>query len=175
VGYRWLGTLVCAVGLVAALVGAGRSEAGDGAPGTLHSAVRIRDKATARAVEHALAAARERLAQPACQRVLSDFRDPSGRSLDDVVVGVGGSAQAFRAQLLFYEGSGYPTCVKRGALAFTQPSSRVIFVCGNSFVRAHPLQAQATLIHEMLHAAGLDHEASGRNGTNWAVLRRCSE
>lgn len=173
-GHHWLGTVVCVLGLATGL-GAGRSEAGDGPRSALNSAVRIRDAATARSVEQALEAAHERLARPACQQVLSDFRDASGRSLDEAVAASAGSAQAFLARLLFYEGSGYPTCVKRGALAFTQPSSRVIFICGNSFVRAHPLQAQATLIHEMLHAAGLDHEASGRNGTNWTVLRRCGE
>lgn len=136
------------------------------------SAVRIPEANTAQAVHAALRGAAARLTRPGCQRILGDFRDRRGRSLG---TGAGDSAAGFLSQLLFYDGSGTLACGRRRGrvLAFTRPSSRVIYICGQAFTSAHPYEAEATLIHEMLHAAGLDHEAGGV--ITETVVRRCGK
>jgi hypothetical protein len=173
VGRTCRGPVLLTLGLGAGLLAVG--VAASERTGTHSTAVRIRDAETARAVNEALREASGALGRPECREVLSDFRDATGRPLAATLASIGAGAQEFLSALLFYDGSGHPACVKKGALAFTQPSSRVVFICGPAFLKAHPLHAKATVIHEMLHALGLAYEAPGRNGTNEAVLRRCRE
>jgi hypothetical protein len=140
---------------------------------THSAAVRLQDAAVARAVDRAFREAFASLGRPDCREVFSDFRAASGRPLASALAATGLDAREFLSSLFFYDGSGYPGCAKRGAFAFTRPGSRVVFVCGQAFLKADPLEARAVLIHEMLHALGLVNEAPGSNGITRTVLRRC--
>ena len=127
----------------------------------------------AAAVDRALHEAFDSLGRPECREVFSDFRAASGRPLSSALGATGLEAGEFLSGLFFYDGSGYPGCTKRRALAFTRPGSRVVFICGQAFLKADPQEAKAVLIHEMLHALGLVNEAPGSNGPTQTVLHRC--
>lgn len=141
------------------------------AEGRLPTQVRLPNAVARLAVESALDAAFSRLADPACQAVVADFEDRAGHSLAQALAAAQVSAPGFLSSLFFFEGSGYRVCKSRDVLAFTRPGSRVVFVCSASFEKADPSEAWATVVHEMLHALGLDHEAGGR--ISRTVLQRC--
>ena len=65
---------------------------------------------------------------------------------------------------------------QQGNLAVTEPGSRVVFICPTAFVEAvsgKPEQAEATLIHEMLHSLGLGENPPRSRDITERVLFRC--
>jgi hypothetical protein len=160
IGRKWRGlwsvaflmTWVCSV---AASRDAG---AADDTPDTAPFRVRVPHNEVAQAVTRALAGADQLLAQPACQEVLTDFRDASARTLKEVLDGRDVSARGYLRWVVFSDGRGLRACGSKGTLAVTEPGSRVVFICPTAFVESvsgHPEEAEATLIHEMLHSLGL--------------------
>jgi hypothetical protein len=125
-------------------------------------------------VAAAVVRAQDRLRQPACAAVLAAFEDPSGRRLSDVRSQHPGDEGDYLDRLLFYDGTGQPTCDQRGTVAFTSPGSRVVFVCPSQFVRLRrrePRQAEYIVIHEALHTLGLAENPP----TSLEITRRVEE
>ena len=98
--------------------------------------VRLRQSRDGFLVGLALRGAHHRLADPGCQAVFSDFRESSGRSLQDVLDERGETGQSHLQRLFFYDGAEARVCGVSGALAFTQPGSHVVFVCNQWFREA---------------------------------------
>lgn len=129
------------------------------------------------AVSQAVRGAHRRLGDPRCQAVLSDFKEPSGRTLQEVLDAEGVTAQAHLNRLFFYEGTPASGCRLPGVLAFTQPGSRVVYVCTSWFREAfaiNPAKAEAVIIHESLHALGLGENPPSSHEITARVVERCS-
>jgi hypothetical protein len=127
------------------------------------------------AVERAIAAAIERLEQPACQRVLSDFHDATGRTLQQALDQSGSTPRSVLAQLTFREEFGR-RCQDAGTLAFTTIGGRDVFICSRQFwevYRRNPVHVEALLIHELLHTLGLGENPPASAEITARVLQRC--
>ena len=134
------------------------------------------DRAVVRlAVEGAAA----RLESLECQRVLTDFTDPAGRTLAENLAALDRQPSQFLGELWFIDASRDRGCMENRIAAYTTPGSRVIYVCASLFGAANsPLNGRhgaTIIIHEMLHALGL-----GENGPHPSpgeitrgVLKRC--
>jgi hypothetical protein len=117
--------------------------------------------------------ARERLGHPECQAVLADFRDVTGRRLDDVLRATGRTAQEQLDFLVFHSGSGSDVCERRVVLAFTRIRSSVVSICPPQFRALQPGQQEAALIHEMLHSLGLGENPPESVAITAQVMKRC--
>jgi hypothetical protein len=147
---------------------------GPAASGLVH--VRLGGVYDAGTVQRSLDRARGRLEQPQCQRVFSEFHDPSGRPLQDALDRVGRSGSDHLGTLLFYDGGGQARCRGTRTLAFTWPGSQIVFVCPQQFVEAarrDPILADAALIHESLHSLGLGENPPSSSDITARVIARC--
>src|SRR4029453_12820516 len=107
------------------------------------------------AIERAIAGAARRLDNAECQRILTDFTDPSGRTLADNLAEIGKTPAEFMNDLSWVDDRDTPCCLRRGTLAFTGRGQRVIRVCGRrcgGLSLSRPIYGDAVFIHEMLHA-----------------------
>jgi hypothetical protein len=137
--------------------------------------VRVPHNDVAQAVRRALAGADRLLGEPACQEVLTDFRDASARTLKEVLDGNEVSARAYLRWIVFSDGRGLKAC-GNGTLAVTEPGSRVVFICPTAFAEAasgHPEEAETALIHEMLHTLGLGENPPRSRDITDRVRARC--
>jgi hypothetical protein len=128
-------------------------------------------------VRRALAGADRLLAEPACREVLTDFRDASARTLKEALDGSGVGARTYLRLIVFTDGRGLKACGSKGTLAATAPGSRVVFICPRAFVEAasgDPEEAEATLIHEMLHSLGLGENPPRSRDITARVRARCA-
>ena len=150
-----------------------------GADKTLEAApfrVRVPNNEVSQAVTRALVAADRLLAEPACQEVLTDFRDASARTLKEILDGNDVSARGYLRWIVFSDGRGLKACSSKATLAVTEPGSRVVFICPTAFVEAawgNPEDAEATLIHEMLHSLGLGENPPRSRDITERVRVRC--
>jgi hypothetical protein len=139
--------------------------------------VRIANRATADGVEHSLVGAARRLSDARCQSVLAEFKDAAGRTLAEKLEATGRTPQEYLGSLLFYDGSNERRCGVRGTLAVTaMPGSRVVFICGDAFLRAAFLDqqlAEVTIIHETLHTLGLGENPPTSREITSRVMSRC--
>ena len=121
-------------GLMLSLFGATASADGPGTPARVDfDQVRLGDGEAALALRTALGRAAQRLAAPACQGLLSEFQDQSGRTLQAVLDQAGRSSVDHMAGLFFYDGSQTSRCKTASTLAFTSAGSRVVQVCPAQF------------------------------------------
>jgi hypothetical protein len=126
-------------------------------------------------VEPAVAGATRRLAQPECGRLLGDFQDREGRSLEERLAVLGVGREAYLGLLVFVDGRHSWACQRSDVLAVTNPGGRVVAVCP-SFLRAvHQDRglAEGTLIHEALHTLGLEENPPSSREINRHVFERC--
>lgn len=111
-------------------------------------------------VARAIDGASRRLEDARCRGMLSTFHDPDGKTLADVLAALGRSGRDHLGHLFFYSGDDRIQC--RGAvLAWTEPRSRVVYVCPDRFRAAHaldPARAESVILHEMLHTLGLGED-----------------
>jgi len=139
--------------------------------------VRLRDGVAAAAVENAIEQARRRLAEPECRKLLSDFTDASGRSLQAVLDDLQSTPEEYVSELFFYDGSSHKSCRAGRARAVTAPGSRVVLVCGREFARVRvsrpPGGYDFVVIHEMLHSLGLGEDPPSSSEINARVRARC--
>jgi hypothetical protein len=137
--------------------------------GSLHSA-------TARfALERAGKGALQRLERPECAKVLSDFRDASGRTMQERLDLLGDTPRSYLARLSFREAFDR-RCQDSVTLAFTYLESRDVFVCGNQFWQAYRRNSsyvEALVIHEMMHTLGLGENPPTSLEISARVLKRC--
>ena len=144
----------------------------DGAPS---SRILISEPATGRAVREALREAWTQLEEPRCQTLLTAFSDRRGRPLAGNVPRGVGNLRTYLATLVFVDGSDTRSCAK-GALAVTEPGSRVVRVCGSRLVwnwQQNPRHVVAGLIHEALHTLGLGENPPSSAEITSRVLRSC--
>jgi hypothetical protein len=124
-------------------------------------------------VSRAARDAMRKLQEPACQRVLDDFRDHEGRTLRERL---GTSTpEDYLARMTLREGEiprGSGRCASRGAAAFTAGGAAV-FVCGTSFRRLSRGARANALIHEMLHTLGLRENPPSSAEITRRVAARC--
>lgn len=173
---RGCGTVVVAISVAKALPVGAQEERHD------WIGVRMADPRSQASVRRAVAGAYERLAQPECRALLLRFRDAAGRTLQDNLDIAGETAQGYLARrVLFYEGYRLATCRSRRAkkgLAVTRPGSRVVFVCSQRFgdlQERSPAEAEAVILHEMLHSLGLGENPPTSTAITIAVTRSCFE
>jgi hypothetical protein len=128
------------------------------------------------AVERAVLDASRRLATASCQKVFSDFVDASGTPLQASLDALGETAQAYLGRLLFYDGSSHTRCSTGMVLGGTTPGGRVVYVCTSHFADQagrNASDADAFVIHEMLHTLGLGENPPAPSQITAQVMRRC--
>lgn len=129
-------------------------------------------------VERAIEGAKQRLADPECQQVLTDFEDRNGNSLMANLVATGKNADGYLDLVWFIDASNAAPCHRNGTLvAYTSPGHRVVYVCGSIFVhpifRLDPKHAELLIIHELLHSLGLGENPPTTDQITKQVARRC--
>lgn len=137
--------------------------------------IRVHDPSISGQLLQAINGAHERLGEAGCGRLFSDFEDLSGKPLADVLAERGESAQSHLGRLFFYDGTDRKLCRGRGAAAMTLPGSKVVYVCPAQFreVARQPRNAQATVIHELLHTLGLGENPPSSREITRRVIERC--
>lgn len=126
--------------------------------------------------DRALQRAAEKLGAPACRLVLTDFRDASGRSLDEKLADTGLSAPEFLTRLEFRDGRNESLCRRRHVDAFTSVGGSTVWACpgGSLWLGGENNRAGAnTLIHEMLHTLGLAENPPSSVEITQRVRERC--
>jgi hypothetical protein len=157
--------------LAMGLVGSAPVRAGGprgGAPGSGRKALeeRVPD------VKWARQGAKERLADPACLAVLTDFTTVTGRRLDEELRATGRSAQEQMDRLILESGMGREEC-RGGRQAYTRIGSSTVWICPRAFTLLHPREREAVLIHEMLHSLLLGENPPTSVAITAQVLKRC--
>jgi hypothetical protein len=130
----------------------------------------------AAAVERALAGAAQRLEDPGCLRIFSEFRDASGAPLQDRLDALGVSAPDYLSLVHFADGSARRTCQRGGVMALTAPGSRVVYVCGRLFGEVEARRssrAEIVVLHEALHTLGLGENPPDSFEITRRVGERC--
>jgi len=137
----------------------------------------IRNPTTRFALERAARGAMERLDKPGCRQVLSDFRDGSGRTIQESVEALGATPRSYLALVTFHEGLDTRSCRNPAILAFTTPGVPHVYVCSPQFweaYRTNPTRVEATVIHEMMHTLGLGENPPTPMEIDARVLKRCA-
>jgi len=138
--------------------------------------VLIAEKTTAIAVRRALSGAYERLAEPSCQAVLSDFEDAAGQPLKSQLDARERTAQDYLSEVVFQDGSRFGPCRRRRILAFTVPGSPDIYICPKEFSKRalrDPVLGPVAVIHEVLHTLGLGENPPSPAYITSRVFKRC--
>jgi hypothetical protein len=128
------------------------------------------------AARRTLEEAARRLSFPKCREVLSHFVDNRGRDLHAKLMELEKSPSDYLRLIVFEDGETRAQCRRDGILAFTSPGSRVIYLCGQDFVRATrraPNETVAVVIHEMLHSLGLGENPPSSREITFRVEERC--
>jgi hypothetical protein len=139
----------------------------------------------AAAVERARAGAARRLEAPECRQILSDFKDPAGRTLLDNLETWQQTPSDYLVQAIsFLDGSKLENC-KKGAVLVTSRGQLPVFVCpdggpmpGSRFASLaidKPALAEIMVIHEMLHTLGLGENPPTTFEITDRVTARCGD
>jgi hypothetical protein len=138
---------------------------------------RVECPMTRAVLDSAAEGALRRLREPECQRVFSDFRDETGRLLQEKLEALGETGESYLARRIWFaDGSGARACQSSENVAVTKVGSAVVFVCARQLrERAFhdPAWVEAALIHEMLHSLGLGENPPSSLEINERVARRC--
>jgi len=155
------------VAILVLVAGSTRVEPADG--------VRLRGRWFEENVRRAVQGAGRRLEAPSCAAVLDEFRDGGGRALSDRLRALSLDAPGYTRLVLFYDGSNDGPCLRPRVYAFTSPGSRVVRACPalGALAGARPEEAEAVVIHELLHTLGLADDRPSSASITAAVLRRC--
>jgi hypothetical protein len=137
------------------------------------------------AVDRAKAGAALRLHDPECLKVLTDFTDDRGRTLEDRLAQWGMSAADYILSIPFFDGAVAPPCKKSRVRLATQPGTFPVFVCPGGVSRLNsqfaevqarrPAVAEYMVIHEMLHTLGLGENPPSTFEITAKVRKRCHE
>ena len=110
-------------------------------------------------VRAAVVGALQRVEQPGCQQLFTEFADRAGRPVAEHLRETGQTPASLLGSLYFVQADHDHRC--RGAdatVAFTSPGNHVIFICGERFATrfARDLRGgEIVIIHELLHVTGL--------------------
>ena len=134
-------------------------------------------------VERVSARAAARLEEPECVKVLTDFKDRGGRTLEANLQPLGVSASRYLRELTFLDGSSLQACRAPSVIMTATPGVRRVFVCpsgpGHITSRLSRLEfvsgslAEAMVIHEMLHTLGLGENPPTTTEITARVRERC--
>jgi len=152
-------TLLPAILALGAVAGVAHAD-GNGA---VVANARLRQPLDRAFLAEAIRGAARRLGDPRCQELLDDLRDRSRRTLREALDAEGLTAPEFLGRLYFYDGTESGCGARR--LAYTQPESRVVYVCASRFrevYQQNTTQAEVAVVHEALHCLGL-----GENPPTW--------
>ena len=107
-------------------------------------------------VARARTAALEKLADPRCREIFTEFKNTEGVPLDAVLVARRDTAESLVGRMAFLNGSGILPCGRRDVFAFTKPGSMSVFLCDRfrKLAGVNAASAATLLIHEMLHSLG---------------------
>ena len=129
-------------------------------------------------VRLAIEGAMRRLESPECRGLLDELRDDGGRPLASKLEPVGLDAGEYLANLHFHDGEDLQAChIDSITVAFTQPGSRVVYVCrrfSDSFPR-NSIAADVTILHELLHSLGLGENPPSPSEISRMVRDRCGD
>jgi hypothetical protein len=129
------------------------------------------------AFRRAAAGAIRRLSTPRCRELFSEFKDASGRTLQEELDALGQTPASFMGWVLFADGRGERPCGDPNVLALSEPGSRAIWICGEQFARENQWGdaglTEAVLIHEELHALGLGENPPSSTFITKRVRARC--
>lgn len=134
------------------------------------------DKQLTLAVSRAVEDARDKLSGAECQKVLHDYRDRAGRTLDENLEAVGQTPAGYLGWMVFYDGDRQPFCRRSDVHAFTEPGSRIVYICQRQFrdrVQREAGLAGAYIIHELLHSLGLAENPPTPADITRQVVARC--
>jgi hypothetical protein len=128
------------------------------------------------AVARAIRGAADQLADARCQALLDEFADTTGRPLRSVLAAHGLAVSDYMRQVFFYDA---PEWACRAAnLAVTKPGNRAIFVCGARFQKEmsrNSRNAEAIVIHEVLHSLGLGENPPSSDHITARVRAQCGQ
>jgi hypothetical protein len=134
-------------------------------------------------VERVRARAAARLEDPECGKLLTDFKDGGGRTLESNLEPLGVSPSQYLLQLSFLDGSQLPACRPLEVIMAVTPGVPLVFVCpagvGRLNIRLSGIEfgsgflAEAMVIHEMLHTLGLGENPPSTFEITERVRQRC--
>lgn len=137
----------------------------------------------AAAVERAKAGAARWLQNSECLKVLTEFTDGEGRTLDRILATWGMSAAEYVLTLPFQDGAAIPRCRRARIELVTHRGLRQVYVCpvgvgalNSRFAQTQirtPALAEAMVIHEMLHTLGLGENPPSTFEITARVRERC--
>jgi len=117
-----------------------------------------------------------RLENPACARILTDFRDVAGRTLALKLEATGLDASAYARSVAFRAGRGVGLCQSGRIFMLTTIAGRVVWVCEAQYYRKEreePEVAIGLVIHEVLHTLGLGENPPSSEEITAHVMARC--
>jgi hypothetical protein len=111
----------------------------------------------ARAVDRARTGAARRLQGSECQKVLADFRDGDGRTIQQNLEQRRMSPGDYLVSIPFLDGGRERLCRDTRNVLVTAPGMQRVMVCSTfaDFQLRKPHMAESMVIHEMLHTLGL--------------------
>jgi hypothetical protein len=117
-----------------------------------------------------------RLRDPECRRVLTDFKDPDGRTLLENLAPYALSPEDYLAKVPFLDGKSHGLCSAGQSQLLTTRGVARVFVC-QAFLKTvgeQRAQAEVYVIHEMLHTLGLGENPPTSQEISQQVARRCA-
>ena len=154
-----------------------------GRPLEAASGVRALNSLDRGTVERVRARAAARLDDAECGKVLADFTDGQGRTLEANLQTLGVSASEYLLQIAFLDGSHLPACRKATVAMAVTPGVPRVFVCTGGPAQLTSLisrtesnsrlLAEAMVIHEMLHTLGLGENPPTTFEITARVRARC--
>ena len=120
----------------------------------------------------AIEGAARRLRRLECRRVLSDFKDPSGSVLETNLIRLALHPADYLLQFVWFADGSHMSQCKARIAAFTEPGSRVVFVCGRHFEH-RSRGSELEIIHEILHTLGLGENPPSSDTIARQVAARC--
>jgi len=137
----------------------------------------------AAAVERAKYGAAQRLRDPECVKVLTDFRDSEGRTLDRRLEEWAMSAADYVQMIPFVDGFARPICGRSSVELVSTTGMALVCVCpagagalNSRFAKVQlekPALSEFMVIHEMLHTLGLGENPPSSFEITEQVSRRC--
>ena len=137
----------------------------------------------AASVERAKYGAAQRLRGPECVKLLTDFRDSEGRTLDQRLEEWAMSAADYLQMIPFFDGFSRPICGRSSVELVSTAGMALVCVCpagagalNSRFAKLqleNPSLAEFMIIHEMLHTLGLGENPPSSFEITEQVMRRC--
>jgi len=127
-------------------------------------------------VGKSVAAARARLREAACHAVFDAFTDADGRRLSERLSALNTNGSDYLSTIYFASGRNLSACQKATTAAFTEPGSRVVYLCDARFVALQHTDAARAIhlvIHEALHTLGLREKPPSSEEITAVVARSC--